>query len=254
MTSAMQMIAANKFKKAQDNALASRPYVHALTKVCHSLPQVKPREYKRVTLVLIATDRGLCGGLNLKLFKAVRAKIQGWKAQNAKVELAVIGQKAQVFVQQQQLDVIAHVHHLPVQASFEDLLGVFHVVFERYQNVETDALFLAYNHFESTMVHVPQVEKILPFDAPEKSLQNMTFEPGVQAVNKRVLRRYVEALIYQGVAENHCSEYAARMIAMQNATDNAENLASELTLAYNKARQAAITQELCEIVAGASAL
>ncbi len=268
ITRAMEMVAASKMRKAQDRMAASRPYADNIRRVISHLAQAHPeykhpymveRPVKRVGLVIISTDRGLCGGLNVNLFKATIAKLRQWDKDGVEVEMAIIGQKATSFFKRVGGKVVSQASHLGDAPKMEDLIGSIKVMLDAFDNGEIDQLHLAYNEFVNTMTQKPQVEQLLPVQ-PGDLDQLLThhwdylYEPSSEEVLNQLLTRFVESLVYQGVVENAACEQAARMVAMKAASDNAGNLIDELALAYNKARQAAITQELSEIVAGAAAV
>jgi F-type H+-transporting ATPase subunit gamma len=218
------------------------------------------REVKRVGYIVVSTDRGLCGGLNINLFKAALNDMKQWSAKGAKVDLALIGNKASNFFERHGAKVKAHVAGLGDNPSVNDLIGSVKVMLKAYDNGEIDKLYLVYNKFVNTMVQQPRVDQLLPLPVTEdsklakKQHWDYLYEPDPKQLLDTLLIRYVESQVYQGVVENLASEQAARMVAMQAATDNAGNLINDLQLVYNKARQASITQELTEIVSGAAAV
>ncbi len=268
ITRAMEMVAASKMRRAQDRMVATRPYAdrmrtviqhlaHAHTEYKH--PYMVEREVKRVGIIAVSTDRGLCGGLNINMFKAALGTMKEWRDRNVDVELCTIGQKAQGFFSRVGGRILAQATQLGDAPKLMDVIGTVKVMLDAYDRGEIDRIYLVYNRFVSTMTQSPRVEQLLPIAAEErdetlKHHWDYLYEPNAEAVLDQLLMRYVESLVYQGVVENIACEMAARMVAMKAASDNAGNLISELKLAYNKARQAAITQELSEIVAGASAV
>lgn len=269
ITSAMEMVAASKMRRAQDRMSASRPYAETMRKVIGHIaqgnleykhPYLIEREVKRVGYIVISTDRGLCGGLNINLFKAALNDMKQWNQQGAKVDLALIGSKASGFFQKFGAKVIAQVSGLGDAPSVNDLIGSVKVMLQAYDNGEIDRLYLVYNKFVNTMVQQPKVDQLLPLPITEDSKLakkhhwDYLYEPDPKKLLNDLLVRYVESQVYQGVVENLASEQAARMVAMKAATDNAGNLINDLQLVYNKARQASITQELTEIVSGAAAV
>ncbi|MGL5948605.1 MAG: F0F1 ATP synthase subunit gamma [Aeromonas sp.] len=269
ITSAMEMVAASKMRRAQDRMTASRPYAQTMRKVIGHIaqgnleykhPYLIEREVKRVGYIIVSTDRGLCGGLNINLFKAALKGMQEWSSQGAKIDLALIGNKASNFFERHGAKVTAHVTGLGDNPSVNDLIGSVKVMLQAYDNGEIDKLYLVYNKFVNTMVQQPRVDQLLPLPVTEDSKLtkqhqwDYLYEPDPKALLDGLLTRYVESQVYQGVVENLASEQAARMVAMQAATDNAGNLINDLQLVYNKARQASITQELTEIVSGAAAV
>lgn len=269
ITGAMEMVAASKMRRAQERMSASRPYAETMRKVIGHIaqgnleykhPYLMEREVKRVGYIVVSTDRGLCGGLNINLFKAALNDMKQWSAKGAKVDLALIGNKASSFFERHGAKVQAHVAGLGDNPSVNDLIGSVKVMLKAYDNGEIDRLYLVYNKFVNTMVQQPRVDQLLPLPVTEDSKLakkhhwDYLYEPDPKQLLDTLLIRYVESQVYQGVVENLASEQAARMVAMQAATDNAGNLINDLQLVYNKARQASITQELTEIVSGAAAV
>ena len=269
ITGAMEMVAASKMRRAQERMSASRPYAETMRKVIGHIaqgnleykhPYLIEREVKRVGYIVVSTDRGLCGGLNINLFKAALNDMKQWSAKGAKVDLALIGSKASNFFERHGAKVKAHVSGLGDNPSVNDLIGSVKVMLKAYDNGEIDKLYLVYNKFVNTMVQQPRVDQLLPLPVTEDSKLakkhhwDYLYEPDPKKLLDTLLVRYVESQVYQGVVENLASEQAARMVAMQAATDNAGNLINDLQLVYNKARQASITQELTEIVSGAAAV
>ena len=269
ITSAMEMVAASKMRRAQERMSASRPYAETMRKVIGHIaqgnleykhPYLIEREVKRVGYIVVSTDRGLCGGLNINLFKAALNDMKQWSAKGAKVDLALIGNKASNFFERHGAKVKAHVSGLGDNPSVNDLIGSVKVMLKAYDNGEIDRLYLVYNKFVNTMVQQPKVDQLLPLPVTEDSKLakkhhwDYLYEPDPKQLLDTLLIRYVESQVYQGVVENLASEQAARMVAMQAATDNAGNLINDLQLVYNKARQASITHELTEIVSGAAAV
>jgi F-type H+-transporting ATPase subunit gamma len=267
ITSAMEMVAASKMRKAQEGMAASRPYAENIRNVIGHIalgnleyrhPYLEEREVKRVGYIVVSTDRGLCGGLNINLFKKVLASAAQWQAEEAEVEFAVVGSKATSFFNNLKANVTAQVSGLGDRPSLTDLIGSVKVMLNAYDNGEIDKLFIVYNKFVNTMTQKPTIDQLLPLpksdDEAIKHRWDYIYEPDAQAMLEQLLVRYVESQVYQGVVENIACEQAARMVAMKSATDNAGDLIDDLQLVYNKARQASITQELGEIVAGASAV
>jgi len=268
ITRAMEMVAASKMRKAQDRMQSTRPYADNIRRVighlAHAHPEyshsfMKEREVKNVGIVLISTDRGLCGGLNTNLFKTGVALMKEWSAKGVGIELCTVGTKGQGFFKRLGGNIVSSVGQLGDAPRLEELIGTVKVMLDKFENGEIDKLIVVFNEFVNTMTQKPTVEQMLPIEAKEldKSLQHhwdYIYEPEAKEVLDELLMRYVESLVYQGVVENIACEQAARMVAMKAASDNAGNLIGELQLAYNKARQAAITQELSEIVAGAAAV
>ena len=269
ITKAMEMVAASKMRRCQDAREASRPYAETMRKVIGHVananleyrhPYLEEREAKRVGYIIVSTDRGLCGGLNINVFKKAINDMQAWKEKGAEVELAVVGSKATAFFNNSGAKVAAQVSGLGDQPSLEDLIGSVSVMLKKYDEGELDRLYVVFNKFVNTMVQEPTIDQLLPLPKSDsKEMQrehswDYIYEPEPQPLLDALLVRYVESQVYQGVVENLACEQAARMIAMKAATDNATNLIEDLELVYNKARQAAITQELSEIVGGAAAV
>lgn len=269
ITKAMEMVAASKMRRSQDAMQASRPYAETMRKVIGHVananleyrhPYLEEREAKRVGYIIVSTDRGLCGGLNINVFKKAILDMKSWKEKGAEVELAVIGAKATAFFNNSGAKVSAQVSGLGDSPSLEDLIGSVSVMLKKYDEGELDRLYVVFNKFVNTMVQEPTIDQLLPLpksDSEEMQRQHSwdyIYEPEPKPLLDTLLVRYVESQVYQGVVENLACEQAARMIAMKAATDNATNLIEDLELVYNKARQAAITQELSEIVGGAAAV
>jgi len=268
ITKAMEMVAASKMRKAQDRMRSSRPYAEKIREVVSHMGKAHP-EYKhpylierpasRVGLIIISTDRGLCGGLNINLFKAAIAAMKEWKGQKLDIDLAVIGTKAMGFFRRLGGKVVSENSHLGDTPKVEELIGSVKVMLDAYDEGQIDRLYLANNVFVNTMTQKPVIDQLLPVSGDEQD-ENLRhhwdyiYEPDAKEVMDGLLMRYIESLVYQGLVENIACEMAARLVAMKAATDNAGNLIDELQLVYNKARQAAITQELSEIVAGAAAV
>ncbi|GLX86063.1 ATP synthase gamma chain [Thalassotalea loyana] len=267
ITSAMEMVAASKMRKAQEGMAASRPYAENMRNVIGHIalgnleyrhPYLEEREAKRVGYIVISTDRGLCGGLNINMFKQVLADAAKWQAQGAQVDFGVVGAKATAFFNNMGSNVVSQVSGLGDSPSVTDLIGSVKVMLDAYDNGEIDRLFVVYNKFVNTMTQEPRIDQLLPLpksdDDAIKHRWDYVYEPDAQVLLDQLLVRYIESQVYQGVVENLACEQAARMVAMKAATDNAGDLIDELQLVYNKARQASITQELSEICAGAAAV
>ncbi len=267
ITSAMELVAASKMRKAQERMSLGRPYSDRIRQVVSHLANatsefrhqyMEEREVKRVGVVVISTDRGLCGGLNVNLFKAALRSTKEWQDKGAEVDLCLIGAKAVSFFKSVGGNVVAAKTHLGDEFNASDLIGSIKVMFDSFEEGKIDKLFLVYNRFINTMTQDPSVDQLLPLKAEEN--EQMThhwdylYEPDDASLLEGLLARYIESQVYQGVVENNACEQAARMIAMKSATDNAGDLIDNLQLVYNKARQAAITQELSEIVSGAAAV
>ena len=269
ITRAMEMVAASKIRKAQNQMEASRPYAERIRRVVGHLAHANPdykhpflvqREVKRVGYIVISTDRGLCGGLNVNMFKAVIGELSKWQADNVEVDLALVGQKAVLFFKRLGGNVVGTATHLGDRPSVNELIGSIKIMLDEYSEGKIDRLFLVHNEFVSTMSQVPEVKTLLPvseIDLGEETLQehwDYIYEPDAVDLLDDVLMRYIESQVYRGAVENFACEMAAKMIAMKSATDNAGEIIDKLQLDYNKARQAAITQEISEIVGGAAAV
>ncbi|HLS05753.1 MAG TPA: F0F1 ATP synthase subunit gamma [Wenzhouxiangella sp.] len=268
VTSALEMVSASKIRKAQDLMQASRPYARMMRQVighlAHASPEykhpftVEREEPKRVAYIVLATDRGLCGGLNSNLFRQLLGDFQDWQEKGVEITTVLVGRKAAQFFRRLKVDVAAATQDLGEQPRLESLIGAVKVVLDGYREGEIDRVFLCYNQFVNTMTQRPVAEPLLPLPPAEEEdmRQNWDYlyEPNAEQLLDDVLIRYIESLVYQAALENVASEQAARMVAMKSASDNASSLIEDLQLAYNKARQAAITQEISEIVGGAAAV
>ncbi|OZB62892.1 MAG: F0F1 ATP synthase subunit gamma [Lysobacterales bacterium 14-68-21] len=286
VTRALEMVSASKIRRAQDLMKASRPYARAMRKVIAHVAQastdfthpflVQREQVKRVGYVVVSTDRGLCGGLNSNLFRRLLPAIREWQDQGVEVDVVAIGQKAvQFFRRLKGVNLLGSVTHLGEKPKVEQLVGVIKVAMDAYTDGKLDRLFLAYNDFVNTMTQKPTVDALLPLPLVASELEahqaagesayagikldqthdwDYIYEPDAGTVLGHVLNRYIESVVYQAALENLASEHAARMVAMKSASDNANKVIGELTLIYNKARQAAITQEISEIVGGAAAV
>jgi F-type H+-transporting ATPase subunit gamma len=269
ITKAMEMVAASKMRRSQDAMCASRPYAETMRKVIGHVahanleyrhPYLEERDASRVGYIIISTDRGLCGGLNINLFKKAVTDMQEWQEKGVDIELAVVGSKATGFFNNSGAKVAAQVSGLGDSPSLEALIGSVGVMLKKYDEGELDRLYVVFNKFVNTMVQEPTIDQLLPLPKSDsKEMQrehtwDYIYEPEPKPLLDALLLRYVESQVYQGVVENLACEQAARMVAMKAATDNATNLIEDLELVYNKARQAAITQELSEIVGGAAAV
>jgi F-type H+-transporting ATPase subunit gamma len=268
ITRAMQMVAAGKMRKAQERMQASRPYSEKMRAVIGHLALGHP-EYKnafmierettkKVGFILVTSDRGLCGGLNVNEFRTLMGVMKDWRARNVEVVFSVIGAKGAGFVARNGGQILSEKTHLGDRPSMDEIIGPVKVMLDAYAEGELDRLYVVYNEFVNTMAQKPTVRQVLPLepvDDPElKHHWDYIYEPDAPEVLDALLRRYVEAMVYQAVVENSASEMSARMVAMKAATDNAGKLIEELQLVYNKARQAAITSELADIIGGASAV
>lgn len=269
VTRALEMVSASKIRKAQDRMAASRPYARMMRQVIghlsqasleyeHPFTQVR-EDVKRVGFIVIATDRGLCGGLNNNMFRKLLGEIRHWQDQGAEVTTVIIGKKAAQFFKRLNVHISASTQDLGDQPQLESLIGSIKVVLDDYREERLDRLYVCYNEFINTMSQNSRFDQLLPLPAIEEeatsgSNWDYLYEPGAEALLDDFLTRYIESIVYQATLENVASEHAARMVAMKSASDNANNLIDELRLVYNKARQAAITQEISEIVGGASAV
>lgn len=267
ITKAMEMVAASKMRKSQERMAASRPYADTMRKVIGHLangnleykhPYLEERDVKRVGYLVVSTDRGLCGGLNINLFKKLLAEMKAWSDKGVQCDLAMIGSKGVSFFNAVGGNVVAQVTGMGI-TSLSELIGPVKVMLQAYDEGRLDKLYVVSNKFINTMSQVPTITQLLPLPASEdadlkRKSWDYLYEPDPKALLDTLLRRYVESQVYQGVVENLASEQAARMVAMKAATDNGGSLIKELQLVYNKARQASITQELTEIVGGASAV
>jgi F-type H+-transporting ATPase subunit gamma len=268
VTSALEMVSASKIRKSQDMMNATRPYTRMIRRVMGHLSKANPEfrhpftvrreEIRKVGYIIVSTDRGLCGGLNINLFKLVLNSIQEWRGKGAEVSLVTLGKKASAFFKNLKVEIAAHASGLGEKPQIEDLIGSIKIMLDAYREENVDLVYIVYNDFINTMSQRPMLEQLLPLpdtdDEEVRDIWDYIYEPDAEALLDTVLVRYIEADVYHAVLENLASEHAARMIAMKNATDNAGELIDELTLAYNKARQAAITQEISEIVGGAAAV
>jgi F-type H+-transporting ATPase subunit gamma len=271
ITKAMEMVAASKMRKAQDCMKAARPYAEKIARVATHLayahpeykhPFVIPREdVKRVGLIVISSDKGLCGGLNTNAFRVVLNQLKQWQAAGVEVDVTALGNKGLGFVQRLGSNVVSQFTGMGDTPHLEKLIGPVKVMLDAYLNGRIDALYIVYNRFINTMKQEPILSRLLPLaqmeDTEEASLKthwDYIYEPDAKPVVDGMLLRYIESLVYQAVAENIASEQSARMVAMRNASDNAQDLIKDLTLSLNKVRQEMITKEICDISGGAEAL
>lgn len=267
ITSAMEMVAASKMRKAQDRMRATRPYAEKMRQVIGHIaksnkdyrhPFMQEREVKRVGYIVVSSDRGLCGGLNTNAFKLLVREMRDWKQKGIETDICAIGQKGASFFRSYGGNVVAALTHMGDSPSAEQLIGSVKVMLDSFEAGKIDRLFLISNEFVNTMTQSPKSEQLLPL--PEGSDEDIgrqwdyIYEPDSRPILDGLMPRYIESQVYQGVVENLACEQAARMIAMKSATDNAGSIIDELQLAYNKARQAAITQEISEIVSGAASV
>ncbi|NMG74586.1 F0F1 ATP synthase subunit gamma [Aromatoleum diolicum] len=270
ITKAMEMVAASKMRKAQDRMRAARPYADKIRRLAANLSQANVTDYKhpflvhkdqikRVGLILVTTDKGLCGGLNTNVQRVALNAMKEWNANGvSEIRACCIGNKGFGFMQRMGANVVSHVVQLGDTPHLEKMIGPVKVMLDAFQSGELDAVYVAYTRFINTMKQEPVMEQLLPLSGeqlgtPESSWDYL-YEPDPQVVIDEMLVRYVEALVYQAVAENMASEQSARMVAMKAASDNAKTVIGDLQLVYNKTRQAAITKELSEIVGGAAAV
>ncbi len=268
ITKAMEMVAASKMRKAQDRMRAARPYAEKIRNVLSHLAQAHPEykhpylsereEIKRVGYVVVSTDRGLCGGLNTNMFKAAVVEMADWDEKGVEVDVCAIGKKATGFFSRFKCNLSAHVENIGDSPNLDELIGAVKVMLDAYDEGKIDRLYLVYNEFVNTMTQAPQIMQLVPaHSAMEKELEHhwdYIYEPESKPIIDGLMLRFIESQVYSGVVENIASEMSARMMAMKSATDNAGELIKELQTVYNKARQAAITQEISEIVSGAAAV
>ena len=268
ITKAMEMVAASKMRKAQDRMAANRPYSLKLREVVghvasanveYKHPYLTERpDPKRVGYIVVSTDRGLCGGLNTNTFKAAVNSMKQWSDTSVEIEVCTIGKKAQAFFRRIGANVVGSTIDLGDAPELATLLGSIRIMLDKYEAGEIDRLFVVENEFVNTMTQTPHVTQLLPAVSTIESQSDFgwdyIYEPDAQDVLDHIMERYMESLVYQAVVENIACEMAARMIAMKSASDNAGELIDDLQLVYNKARQAAITQEISEIVGGAAAV
>ena len=269
ITSAMEKVAASKIRKAQDQMEASRPYALRIRRVISHLshasaeashPFLIEREVKRVGLIIISTDRGLCGGLNVNLFKKVIGEMADWQDKDVKVDLALVGAKAVQFFRRLGGNVVGTASHLGDKPTINDLIGSIKIMLDAYTEGKIDRLYLLHNEYVSAMSQKPAVVTLLPVSEVEESDDDLQerwgyiYEPEAAELLEDFLMRFIESQVYRGAVENFACEMAAKMVAMKSATDNAGEIIEKLQLQYNKARQAAITQEISEIVGGAAAV
>lgn len=268
VTRALEMVSASKIRKAQDRMQAARPYARMIRQVIGHLAHANPEyrhpfterhdEVNRVGYVIVSSDRGLCGGLNNNMFRQLLKRFTEHRENGQEVSLVLIGRKAQQFFKRIRIDIAATVEDLGEQPQLEKLIGAIKVMLDGYRDETVDELYLCFNDFVNTMTQRVAINQVLPLPAateePMLKYWDYLYEPDPESLLDDLMVRYIESLIYHAVLENQASEHAARMVAMKSASDNADNLIEELNLAYNKARQAAITQEISEIVGGAAAV
>ncbi|MDE2428460.1 MAG: F0F1 ATP synthase subunit gamma [Burkholderiales bacterium] len=270
ITKAMEMVAASKMRKAQDRMRAARPYSEKIRNIAANLSQANPEythpfmvqqdQSKKAGVIVVTTDKGLCGGLNTNVLRLVTNKLRELETKGSKIEAVAIGNKGLGFLNRIGAKVVSHAVQLGDTPHLDKLIGPVKLLLDAYQEGKLDAVYLSYTKFINTMKQEPVMEQLLPLTSDKLVVDKSShswdylYEPDASTVIDELLIRYVEALIYQAVAENMASEQSARMVAMKAATDNAGNVIGELKLVYNKTRQAAITKELSEIVAGAAAV
>ncbi|MCS6766121.1 MAG: F0F1 ATP synthase subunit gamma [Candidatus Protistobacter heckmanni] len=272
ITKAMEMVAASKMRKAQERMRSARPYAEKVRNVAAHMAQANPeyrhpfmvkREVKRAGLIVVSTDKGLCGGLNTNVLRAVTNQLRELDGKGIKVQTTALGSKGAQFLARISANLVSQAVQMGDTPHLEKMIGAIKVQLDAFIDGEVDVVYLAYTRFINTMRQEPVVKQLLPLDASrlqqteaEKRAYSWDYiyEPDAQSVVDELLKRYVEALVYQSVAENMASEQSARMVAMKAASDNAKNVIGELQLVYNKTRQAAITKELSEIVSGAAAV
>jgi len=268
ITKAMEMVAASKMRKTQERMRAARPYAEKIRNVIAHLEHAKSEyrspflerreDMRHIGLIVVSTDRGLCGGLNANLFRKVVRRMQEWDERGIAADLCAIGSKGVGFFSLIGAPILSRAARLGDEPSMEQLIGTIKIMLDAYEQAKIDRLYIVYNRFVNSMTQSPEIEQLLPL--PPSEAEEMKFhwdyiyEPDAREVLDHLIRRYLESLIYQCVVENIACEQAARMVAMKSAADNAGKLIDELQLIYNKARQAAITQELSEIVGGAAAV
>jgi F-type H+-transporting ATPase subunit gamma len=268
ITRAMELVAASKMRKAQDRMAVSRPYAHKMYEVIGHLANSHPeyhhpyfdiRPVKRVGVIVVSSDRGLCGGLNTNLFKATLLRMRDWHKANIGIDTCLIGNKAVGFYKRIKTNVVGQATHLGDLPEVSDIVGIVKVMLDKFDLGEIDELYVCYNQFINTMKQKPYIQQLLPL-MPSTDIKgnkhhwDYIYEPDSKELIDMLLKRYIESQVYQAVVENIASEQASRMVAMKSATDNAGSMIDRLRLAYNKARQAAITRELAEIVSGADAV
>lgn len=268
ITRAMEMVAASKMRKTKERMEATRPYSKKIGQIIKHLAHANPeyqhsflvqREVKRIGIIIISSDRGLCGGLNANLFRKVLAQLTEWEKAKLEIDICAIGTKAAGFFSGLKGNLVGQVTKLGDTPHLQDIIGVIKIMLDAYSDGRIDELYVISNEFVNTMTQRPHLQRLLPVVAGEleESLGghwDYIYEPDAKEVLDHLLTRYIESIVFQGLVENNASEQAARMVAMKSASDNAGNLIKELQLIYNKARQAAITQEISEIVGGAAAV
>ena len=267
ITAAMQMVAASKMRRTQEKMREGKPYAEKIRAVIGHLANANPeyrhiymaaRDVKRVGYIVVSTDKGLCGGLNVNLFRVLLRDLADWQARGIEADLGLIGNKAAAFFRSVGGNVTAAMSGIGEVPTLSELIGGIKVMLDAYEQARIDRLFIVSNDFVNTMTQQPVIRQLLPLDPADEAEYahrwDYIYEPEARELIEQLVTRYVESQVYQAVVENSACEQAAKMIAMKNATENAEKLIDELTLIYNSARQAAITQEIAEIVGGAAAV
>ena len=273
ITRAMEMVAASKMRKTKDRMQATRPYSKKISQIIRHLAHANPeykhpflidREVKRIGVIVITSDRGLCGGLNSNLFRTILKDLAAWEKDKVEVDICTIGTKGSSFFSGINANLVGQIGKLGDTPHLNDIVGPIKIMLDAYTNGTIDELYVVSNEFVNTMTQKPTVEKLIPVVAGEleddaedhfgNKHWDYLYEPDAKEVLDTLLTRYIESIVYQGLVENNACEQSARMVAMKSASDNAGNIIDELQLVYNKARQAAITQEISEIVAGAAAV
>jgi len=270
ITKAMEMVAASKMRRAQERMRNARPYAEKIREIVANLSKANPefrssymviRDVKKIGTILVTTDKGLCGGLNTNVLRLIANQVRDMQGSNIDIEYTAIGSKGLQFLNRSKAKIISQTTHIGDTPHMDMLIGAITAQLEAFERGEIDAVYLAYNRFVNAMKQEPVLEKLIPLEpvalTPEEKAGNSwdyIYEPNAESILNGLLKRYVEAMIYQAVAENMASEQSARMVSMKAASDNAKNVIGELQLEYNKTRQAAITKELSEIVGGAAAV
>jgi len=267
ITSAMQMVAASKMRRTQERMREGKPYSEKIRAVIGHLANSNPeykhvfmqaRDVRRIGYIVVSTDKGLCGGLNVNLFRTLVRDMAQWHNQGVEIDLALIGNKAASFFRSVGGNVVAALSGISEVPTVHELIGGIRVMLTAFEEGRIDRLYVVSNDFVNTMTQSPKIRQLLPLDALDDTSFNYRwdylYEPEARPLIEGLVKRFVESQVYQAVVENHACEQAAKMIAMKNATENAAKLIDELTLIYNNARQAAITQEIAEIVGGAAAV
>ncbi len=268
ITRAMEMVAASKMRKTKDRMEATRPYAKKISQIIKHLAHANPeykhpflvsRDVKRVGVILVSSDRGLCGGLNANLFRKVLMRFKGWENDQIEIDVCTIGNKGASFFSGINANITGQIAKLGDTPHIDEIIGIIKVMLDAFYQGTIDELYVASNEFVNTMTQKPTINRLLPVVESELEQDlaghwDYLYEPDAKEVLDNLMSRYIESIVYQGLVENNACEQAARMVAMKSASDNAGNIIDELQLVYNKARQAAITQEISEIVSGAAAV